>query len=543
MSEIFHITMEPSGRVLQAHEGDNLYTLLVIAGELSTEDHDHVQLLKGGIAPCSQPELEAAVYSSAELRDGWMLASLRRVNANATIGLAQAAPTENTGELPLSPLEDRHGFGLAIDLGSSTIGAGLVDLSNMQIPAVTGCANPQICWGNTVEDRINFCHRDLTGREKLQKSTVAELNRLIEKLCSKSGVEPQQISLVAIAANTAEGNIIWGQMPDEPAGTLRAHVTRQKTAAQCGFTALPADATCYLLPRRTAAVGGDMVAAALSAGMMQKTAADKLTLLVDIGCSTGIVAAGRGRLIATSVASPPLVGLDLECGSPFCIGNITTINMADDLTIETVKDGKPIAVSAAGLLHLLSDMRERGMLDADGKLQIPERLPELLRRRFRQSIRGREFILSYNHEGDVYISQNDIRQFQLAKGSIYAACLALVAHLNATLDDVEAILIADSYNAQLDPQHLLELGIIPPVAREKIRYISNAAWQGAYLTLTSPQQWQDSERLAKEMAVLNLSNNFIFASEFIKAMEFPHEESQKGGGISALRRLIKEKLR
>jgi len=544
MSEIFYITMEPSGRVLQAHEGDNLYTLLVIAGELSTEDHDHVQLLKGGIAPCSQPELEAAVYSSAELRDGWMLASLRRINANATIGISPtAAMGENTGELPLSPLADCSGYGLAIDIGGGTIGAGIIDLTNLHIPAVTGGANPQIRWGNSTADRINYCHRDLTGREKLQKATVAELNRLIEKLCSKSGISAEQISVVAIAADTAEGNLIWGQMPDEPVGTLRAHITRQKTAAQCGFSDLPADTACYLLPRRTASVGGDTIAAALAAGMAQKQAQDKLTLLIDIGCDTGIMLAGRGRLLATAVSSPSMVGLDLECGRPFGIGNITTVDMKDDLTLETVKDGRPVAISATGLLHLLCDMRRRGMLDSDGKLQIPEDLSEPLQRRFRQSIRGREFVLSNNRDGDVYISQNDIRQFQLAKGSIYAACMALMAHLNAGLDDVEAILIADSYNAQLEPQHLLELGIIPQVPRDKIRYIGNAAWQGAYLTLTDAQHWQECERLAKDTAALNLSNNFTFASEFIKAMEFPHKEPQQQSRLAQLRRIFLENTR
>ena len=166
---------------------------------------------------------------------------------------------------------------------------------------------------------------------------------------------------------------------------------------------------------------------------------------------------------------------------------------------------------------------EQEVLNEEGRLRQPEDLPDELADRFRATASGLEFVLVRAGQGvprDVCVNQEDVRKLQLAKGAVRAACHALLAEMGAGVDDIDAILIAEAYRANINTEAALELGLLPPVEKAKVRSIGNADWQGAYLVMTDRDNAEKAERIAGLITRLDLAANHVYAAEFIKAMNF-----------------------
>jgi len=281
-------------------------------------------------------------------------------------------------------------------------------------------------------------------------------------------------------------------------------------------------AQCYFLPDSSIDIGSDTVSAALSAELLVKKDKDRYTLLVDLGMSSQVILAGHGRLLAASVDTLPFEGADISCGTYAVTGAITRVLIDDDVVLRTVRDGKPVGLCGAGLISTIHAFLDSGLIDHEGRLAADEDLPQRLAARFKNTISGRRFILSpgVNEEEDIFIDQDDIRQFQLAKGSVYAACRAVMTEAGAKNSDIDQILLAESYGAHIRPDSALAVGLLPAIGVEHIHSIGNAAWQGAYLVLGNKQCLADAEQLSSTIERLDLSANMVFAEQFIPAMNF-----------------------
>lgn len=513
------ITILPGEQELRAFAGDSLYTLLLVAGLVTADDaaSERVCLEKGAVSPAENAAAEEAVFSPAELAEGWMLASERRIVGDATLSLrrAEAEPPQPDDDKPLG-----SGYGMAFDIGSVTIAAGLVSLDNMRIPLMTACSNAQTGVAIEAPERLAYAKREEGGLARLAELLRGDLGLLAQKLARRAGLRLEQVSAVSVAGSHTMLSLLQARLPeDEP-------VFAKAACYRAGELALPAfapDTAVYLLPAASAALGADTVAAAFAADLLHKADDEAVTLLVDLGASGEIVAAGCGRIIGCSVPSLPFEGGGVAAGMPPVTGAITDLHIDDIVTLKTVRDGRPRGLCGAGLIAVVAALRDHEMIDDEGRLTLPEELPPAVASRFRGTAAGREFILSpadKHFPRDICVNQEDILQMQMAKASVFAACQAVLAALSAGAGDVREVLLAESYRANLNTAAVLRLGMLPPLPQQKVRSIGPASWQGAYLALSSRRLLDDLERLAARIEPLALSADQTYAEAFLQAMNF-----------------------
>ncbi|MDO4582003.1 MAG: ASKHA domain-containing protein [Bacillota bacterium] len=516
------ITLAPEGREITGVEGDSLYTLLLVAGAIRAgqADGDKVRLERGMLSEAEDPSLERAAFSSSERADGWILASQHKLLGDAVIALNHSVVEQPPSGQPLA-----RGYGLAVDVGTGTIAAGLVNLGNMQIPDISALRNSQGMVGEDINDRISWCRSREDGLTMLHQMVWRDINTLAAKLIIKAGISPDQVNAVSLVGNFAICRMLWHEQPFGSYGDEWHHI-QVKTAAEVGLTAINPAAKLYLLPAAANDIGADTVAAVMATELTKRLHDQRLTLLVDLGMSGEIIIAGRGRLLAASVSALPFEGASISCGMSASTGAITRVYIGDDVTLQTVRDGRPRGLCGAGLISAVHMMLEHGMLDQEGRIVVNERLPQAVLRRLRGTVVGREFLLSAGGGlyGDICINQNDIRETQLAKGAIYAACQALLAEFGADEQDIEEIWLAEAFRAHIDPASALKVGLIPDVEARRVVAVDNAAWQGVYMALSNGAYLSESEDIAALIRRLDLSVNMVYAEQFLAAMNFASAE-------------------
>lgn len=515
------IIIEPGHRLLRAMQGDNLYTLLLVSGTIDAEDPlaDRLRLEKGSVSPAANPEAESAAFTPAELTEGWLLASERRVLGDAVFML-HTAGAETEAEAGGRPLAG--GYGMAFDVGSGTLAAGLVDLDTTRIPLLAALRNSQIDLAAEPDERRAFCRRHADGSERMNALLREDLAWLTEKLLDKAGIKGTAVHAVTMAGNELMLRLLR-QLPPEEKLPVGQAVTCP--AASLHLAHFAPETPIYLLPMAGPEIGADSVASCLAAGLMQKKESAKITLLVDIGMRGEIIAAGRGRLLAASVSSTPFEGVGISCGMQSVTGAITHVLIEDDtVTLRTVRDGRPRGLCGAGLVSAAHVLLELGVLDSEGHLLPPDDVPEPIAARFRGTAAGREFLLSKGDRAfphDICVNQADILQLQMAKGAIYAACHALLSALGATAADIGEILLAEAYRANLSPTSVQALGMLPKARNGQVLSIGNASWQGAYLALSNRRYLKETEQIAAAIKRLDLTADLVYAEQFIIGMNFP----------------------
>ncbi len=510
----YDITLLPSGQTLRGFGGDSLYTLLLVAGLVNPKDSraERLRLEKGVISPSEDPEAEALVFSPSEQLEGWLLASKRRIAGEATLTLGQ---DEEADRQLYDPLD--NGFGLAFDLGAGTITAGLVDLDTMKVPLPSVCRNSQQDIAVDLAERLHYARVHQEGAEQLRQALLRDMNSLAAKLLAKAGISGGEVKAATCAGNHSLMKMLLGEAEQQ-----QGLVGRYRAGA-LDLTAMNPEAQIYVLPSAAADIGADIVAGCLTTGMLQRKERQSISLLIDLGMSGEIIAAGKGSLLAASVASLPFEGAGISCGMQAMTGAITSVVLETDVLLKTVRNGRPRGLSGAGLLSAVLALREAGFLDSEGRLKTLEDGPRDLAARLRSGNGGREVVLSGGDKGfprDIVLSQEDILQVQMAKGAIYAACRAMLAMLEAETKDIGEIMIAESYRANFQAQVLLALGIIPPVSPAQVRSIGNASWQGAYLALSNRRYLDKARETAAAIQRLDLNTDPVYAEAFIRGMNF-----------------------
>lgn len=515
---VYTIQLQPSGKLLVANEGDNLLTLLMVAGMLSANDNnDKVKLEKGSVSPSANSQKEASVFSKSEIAEGWMLASLRRVSGDAVIYIPTATEKIDYHQ-PIRPIIS--GYGLAVDIGTGTIAAGLVELSTMQIPILDSIINSQMTIAADLSSRMALCRNNPQQQCQLGNMLWGDIEILTRKLTTKAGININEIKIVSLVANSYLSDMLYSACNNDHIDNKKM---RRWLAKQLPCAFFNDDCQIMLLPEISVDIGADTVAAILAAGLLDKRDNEQVTLLVDFGMSSEVVAAGGGKIVAASIASPPFEGVHIDCGMRVGTGAITQVAIEDDLILQTYADAIPKGISGAGLISLIAAMLKNNMLNSNGRLVMPESISPRLKQRFRYSINGMEFVLSMNNNNEVFINQNDIRQMQLAKGNIYAACQSVLAAIGAATEDIEQILIAETTGANISGKASLIAGFLPEVEDHKIISIGNAAWQGAYLILGNELLASRLQDIINMVERIDLAADIVFAEQFITAMNFAAE--------------------
>ncbi len=414
--------------------------------------------------------------------------------------------------------------GLAVDIGTTTVVAALVDLRTGVELAARTAVNPQTRWGFDVLTRLGFVmEHPQGGVATLQRAVVECLNGLLRELAARTGVAPEEVHTVAVAANTAMLHLLLGVDPS-PLG--RAPYTpvftaaRRLPAAEIGLAAAPG-AVLRCLPSVSAYIGADIVAGMQAAGLRH---ARDTVLFIDIGTNGEIVLAHEGRLCACSCAAgPALEGMNISCGLRACAGAVEAVRLTDGgVVLTTIGDAPPAGLCGSGVLSAVAAFLRAGCILPRGNLVRADALPAGdPRRAFLCQRDGKPALRLGGGAADIVLTQRDVRQVQLAKGAILAGFLALLERRGLTMDAVDRVLVAGQFGAHLPAESLAGCGIIPQRLRDRVSYLGNTSKSGACLALFSLSARREMDALAGDVDYLELSRLEDFDRRFVACLDFP----------------------
>ncbi len=452
-------------------------------------------------------------------------------------------------------------FGLAIDIGTTTVVVSLIDLNNGETIATKSNYNKQIVCGEDVLARINYAEEE-GGLEKLNKLIVETINFLIEQLtlddelCRRGiayGTCKKEITSIVTAGNTTMSHLFLALDPQhirlEPY-IPTANLVPFMKAKDLGLEVNP-EAPVYCMPCRSSYVGGDITADILASGLNKK---DELSLLIDVGTNGEAVIGNKEWLVSCSCsAGPAFEGGEVQHGMRAAIGAIEklALNLLPQEGVKgkeikvfykTIGDVKPKGICGSGLIDLLAEMFLHGIIDKSGNINdIPSS-------RIRDGAEGKEFVIVWAEETslgrdviaqrredgeiimkeadgkDIVITEADIKNIIRTKGAVYASCSVLLKSTNYTFDDLGKIYIAGGFGNYIDLKKAILLGLFPDVPLEKYEFIGNGSLGGARLALLSKDMIKEAERIYKMMTYIELSVSNMFYDEFTSALFLPHTD-------------------
>lgn len=410
-------------------------------------------------------------------------------------------------------LEPDKIWGIALDIGTTGISAYLVDLATGEVVKKGSCLNPQTQYGGDVLSRISYCLENSTGVFQLQEVIISKLNQLVLDLIDSTAGKTENIYQVVIAGNTTMLHLLLGVYPGSIAKSPYRPVFLEQInlkARETGLAIFP-EGMVTLLPSASAYVGADILAGVVATAFDKKNSA---ALFLDIGTNGEIVANLGGRLIATSTAAgPALEGMNISCGCRAEEGAIDTFLIDDDYKIHFTtigEDAIPKGICGSGLIDIIASLVKKQIVLANGRFNPG------LDQRLKTRLRDKKFYLTE----DIYLSQRDIRQIQLAKGAIAAGVTLLLEEVGIPLETVEEAVIAGAFGYHINPASIREIGLLPKGFMGKITFVGNSSAEGARLALINKGVMNQISGLKNKIEILELSLNPNFQDYFVKALGF-----------------------
>jgi uncharacterized 2Fe-2S/4Fe-4S cluster protein (DUF4445 family) len=480
-------------------------------------------------------DLERVLAELTDLGTGADLAVLR--NLGGTLRASDFKVTAVVADETLIAVEpgDTTGraFGLAFDLGTTTVVATLLDLTTGTPVAVESMLNKQQPFGADVIARISATMLDPAARDKLRQLAQETLAELATAACQAGGVLPEEVYEVALAGNATMVHLVLGIDP-EPLGVapfiMSARLLPEVRAHDLGVPAHP-QARAVVFPAFGAYVGGDITAGLLASGMDRDP---RVRLFIDIGTNCEIVLGGRDWLLATAApAGPAFEGASIRCGMRAADGAIEAVEITGDgeLKLTVIGDTDPTGLCGSGLVDAVAALAEAGLIDSSGRFTAGspmERFPDQeeargqaqrLADRLTTIGKERVFVLHWSADRDpatsVYLSQRDVRELQFGKAAIATGWRILLEEAGLAIEDVKQVLLAGSYGSYLNARSAIRIGLVPDVGTRRIIAAGNVAGEGAKMALLSLRDRAAALSLLEEVTYVELSDRQDFNDRFI----------------------------
>lgn len=419
---------------------------------------------------------------------------------------------------------DKH-YGLAFDIGTTTVVGELIDLNTGAILAHASDYNAQISYGDDVISRMVFAGKP-EGLEKLQSLIISTVNSIVTKLTSETAVNINEISSVVVAGNTTMMHLLYGLNPkyirEEP---YIPTATSFPTVNACDVgIAVEHGVKLRSIPNIASYVGGDIVAGILGSGFFQS---GKLTLFLDIGTNGELALGNQDWIVACSCsAGPAFEGGGIKHGMRAADGAIEQVRVNRESlepSILTIGQTKPIGICGSGLIDAVAELFLSGGIDERGKFN-QERLGEFLHK----GESGLEYILAdvkMSGTGKpVTLSEVDIDNMMRAKAAIFAGIKVLLSSVSLSLEDIDRFMIAGAFGSFIETEKAIIIGLFPELDYEKFDYIGNGSLMGARGALISKDLWRQSLDIARKTTYIELSVNQSFMNEYISALFLPHTD-------------------
>ncbi len=422
-------------------------------------------------------------------------------------------------------------FGIAFDIGTTTVVGSLLDLTTGHEVAIGARTNPQVAFGDDVVARITYASEG-KGLRELQAKIVECLNDIVAEVTARAGIPREAVYELTTVGNTTMNHLLLGLDPSHIAQMPFPAVIRAAmavTAAELGIAVHPR-ARLYAMPNIAGFVGGDTVGVILAANL---PACRKPTLAVDIGTNGEMVLATGKRLVACSTAAgPAFEGARIRFGMRAADGAIEQVRFGDDVETSVIGDSPARGICGSALIDAVAELLRAGILEPSGRMrgpdELPRKLPKAIRRRVVPGERGYDFILAHEAQTSlgtpILLTQSDVRQVQLAKGAIRAGIEVLKAELRLGDADLDAILLAGGFGNFIRRRNAVRIGLLPPVEHQRIHFIGNGALVGAKMVLACADYRAQADALSRQVEYLELGGLPQFQSHFADAMLFPESE-------------------
>ena len=417
---------------------------------------------------------------------------------------------------------DRN-YAIAVDIGTTTVIAQLIDLITGDVLAQFGDYNGQISYGEDIISRINYAGKP-GGLDKLHEVIIGTINKLIKKMVKKARIDPDEISTITMAGNTTMTQLMLKVNPKYirlspyvPASTLYPPIK----AIDLGLN-LGDHVTALLYPAISSYVGGDIVAGVMGSGMYRTK---EMTLFMDIGTNAEIVIGNEDWLACASCsAGPAFEGGGIKFGMRAAKGAIEDFSM-DPVSFEpmniTIGNVRPKGICGSGLIIIAAIMFEMGVIDNRGKFNR-----DLNTSRIRETDGIYEYVLAWKHETqidrDITLTEPDLDNLIRAKGAIYSGCMTLLEEVGLKIQDVDRIYLAGGFGSYVDLEKAMVIGLLPEMDPDRIRFIGNGSLMGAKMSCLTNRIRKDVVGVTKRMTNFELSETPSFMGNYVAALFLPH---------------------
>jgi len=530
-----------SARVIEMDPATKLYFVEVEEPDMHVPTGDFERLSR---ALAEQWGIEGVVADLSVIRK--LQPRLRKGNWAVTV----AVYNDHTGAAPRvldvwSGLHEAGIYGIAIDLGSTTIAAHLTDLTTGEVIESAGLMNPQIRFGEDLMSRVSYSMMNAGGDQEMTRAVRDALNTLMQDLAEAAGTDPQLMLEVTFVCNPVMHHLLIGVDPVELGQAPFALATSQSmsmAASELDLTVMNASARCYILPCIAGHVGADAAAVALSE---EPNKSEDLVLIVDVGTNAELLLGNKTRVLAcSSPTGPAFEGAQISAGQRAAPGAIERIEIDpvtkdprfrvigcdlwsdEDGFAEATKASGITGICGSGIIEAVAELRMAGLMDDSGLIGSPEATGTA-----RCIAQGRTYsYVIYDATAQdgplISVTQGDIRAIQLAKSALYAGARLLMDEME--VESVDRVVLAGAFGAHISAKHALVLGMIPDVPLEQVQSAGNAAGTGARIALCNIGSRRAIEATVGQITKVETAIAPKFQEHFVAANAIPHKTAEFG---------------
>jgi uncharacterized 2Fe-2S/4Fe-4S cluster protein (DUF4445 family) len=423
----------------------------------------------------------------------------------------------------------RH-CGLAVDVGTTTVAAYLCDMNTGEVIATESMVNPQVVYGEDVMSRITYTMVHPGGLKTVNKAIIQGINHMIRDICHQAGISEQEIVDMAWVGNTCMHHLFLNVDPEQLGQSPFVPVVHHSFDVKARDLGLGVSAGAYvhLLPIIAGFVGADTVGVLIAE---EPQYLEETVLIIDVGTNGELVLGNREKLICSSCATgPAFEGATIKHGMRAAPGAIEIVRIdpvSKDVKFKVIgktgwntgqKGIRAKGICGSGIIDAVAEMFSAGILEKSGRLVSGLDTPRL-----HLTDDGPVFVIAWPHETashqEIVICQRDVRAVQLAKGAIYAAAKLMMQQLNVT--KLDKVILAGAFGSFIDKRSAATIGMFPDCDLENVQAVGNAAGDGARIALLNIDKREEANRMAREVAYLELTTSPDFQNEFVNAMHFP----------------------
>jgi len=463
-----------------------------------------------------------AVEISLECLRGLAL-KLRENSWKITVTLARNGDSWRMLRIEPGDTSD-NGYGLAVDVGTTTVVAQLIHLRTGNVLGVTGSHNLQSRYGEDVISRMIYaCGKD-GGLDPLHSAVIKNINQLISTMVKEKGINTQDIYALVAAGNTTMSHLFLGLTPcsirlDPYVPTASTYPRVQ--AGSLAFDTHP-DAAVETLPSVASYVGGDIVAGILACGIAD---GPEVKILIDVG-TNGEIAVGNNEwmVCCSASAGPAFEGGGIRHGMRATRGAIEEVSINNGrVGFRTIGGAKPRGICGSGLIDCIHEFLTNRYVDGEGKFSLGPDHERVI-----ETDGERQFVLAYADETetgkDITVTQSDINHLIRSKGAVFAAIKSLTDYIGLGFEDIDTFYIAGGFGNYLDIGKAIGIGLLPDIGKERLQFVGNSSLMGARMCLLSTHALERAAQIAKSTTNIELSNYQPFMDEYVAAMFLPHTD-------------------